>query len=133
MLGRTLVSVVLPCLDEEEAIGICIAKIQQTFAKANIDGEIIVCDNGSTDNSVAIAKRMGVRVVYQPLRGYGNAYLKGFASAKGFYLIMGDADDTYDFGLIPEFVDKLVNQGYDFVTGSRYIEHGNQSIPFLHR
>ena len=126
-------SVVLPCLDEEEAIGVCIEKIQRTFARANIDGEIIVCDNGSTDNSVAIAKRMGVRVVYQPLRGYGNAYLKGFATARGFYLIMGDADDTYDFGLIPEFLDKLMNQGYDFVTGSRYIENGHQSIPFLHR
>src|SRR5262245_64788945 len=111
MSERPLVSVVLPCLNEEEAISNCIEKIQRTFARANIDGEIIVCDNGSTDNSVAIAKRMGVRVVHQPLRGYGNAYLKGFATAGGFYLIMGDADDTYDFGLIPEFLDKLKNQG----------------------
>lgn len=133
MSQRPLVSVVLPCLNEEEAIGICIKKIQRTFASANIDGEIIVCDNGSTDNSVAIAKTLKVRVVHQPIRGYGNAYLKGFADARGLYLIMGDADDTYDFGLIPEFLNKLLNQGYDFVTGSRYIQNGHQLIPFLHR
>jgi glycosyltransferase involved in cell wall biosynthesis len=133
MSERPLVSVVLPCLNEEEALGVCIEKIQKSFAKADIDGEIIVRDNGSTDNSVAIAKSMGVRVVYQPVRGYGNAYLKGFASARGSYVIMGDADDTYDFGQIPEFLDRLVNQGYDFVTGSRYLENGHRPIPFLHR
>lgn len=133
MSEKPLISVVMPCLNEEEAIGVCIEKIQQTFARANIDGEIIVCDNGSTDTSVAIAKRMGVRVVHQPLRGYGNAYLKGFASARGSYLIMGDADDTYDFTLIPEFLDRLINGLYDFVTGSRYLAGGDQSIPFLHR
>ena len=92
-----LVSVVMPCLNEEEAIGACIEKIQRTFAAAGIAGEIVVCDNGSTDASVAIAERMGARVVHQPHRGYGNAYLKGFASARGRYLVMGDADDTYDF------------------------------------
>src|SRR5215207_147371 len=74
-----LVSVVMPCLNEEEAIGACIERIQQTFERAGIDGEIVVCDNGSTDNSVAIAERMGVRVVHEPKRGYGNAYLTGFA------------------------------------------------------
>lgn len=133
MSEAPLVSVVLPCLNEEEAIGVCIEKIQRALRRANLDGEIIVCDNGSTDNSVAIAQTMDVRVVHQPVRGYGNAYLKGFASAKGSYLIMGDADDTYDFSLIPEFLDRLVNQGYDFVTGSRYLKNGHRSIPFLHR
>ena len=73
----------MPCLNEEEAIEICIEKIQRTFATAGIDGEIVVCDNGSTDDTVAIAERMGARVVHQPMRGYGNAYIKGFASAKG--------------------------------------------------
>ena len=92
--NRPLVSVVMPCLNEEEAIGICIEKIRRTFATAGIDGEIVVCDNGSTDDTVAIAERMGARVVHQPMRGYGNAYIKGFASARGKYLIMGDADDT---------------------------------------
>ena len=133
MSEKPLVSVVMPCLNEEEAIGVCIEKIQKTFAKANIDGEIIVCDNGSTDNSVAIAKSKGACVIHQPLGGYGNAYLKGFASAKGLYLIMGDADDTYDFNLVPEFLNKLINEGYDFVAGSRYLEGGDKSIPFLHR
>jgi glycosyltransferase involved in cell wall biosynthesis len=133
MSEKPLVSVVMPCLNEEEAIGACIEKIQNTFARANIDGEIIVCDNGSTDNSVAIAESMGARVVHQSLRGYGNAYLKGFASARGSYLIMGDADDTYDFNLIPEFLDKLMDERYDFVTGSRYIKERDKSMPFTHR
>jgi Glycosyl transferase family 2 len=128
-----LVSVVMPCLNEEEAIGICIEKIQRTFAAAGIDGEIVVCDNGSTDDTVAIAQRMGARVVHQPMRGYGNAYIKGFANAKGQYLIMGDADDTYDFTLIPKFLEYLGDRGYDFVTGSRYLQGGNQKIPLLHR
>jgi glycosyltransferase involved in cell wall biosynthesis len=127
-----LVSVVMPCLNEEAALGACIQKIQATFAQAQLHGEIIVCDNGSTDRSVAIAEGMGVRVVHQPERGYGNAYLKGFASAKGTYLVMGDADDTYDFTLIPVFLEKL-REGYDFVTGSRYLKGGQTSIPFLHR
>lgn len=128
-----LVSVVLPCLNEEEAIGSCIEKIQGTFARASIAGEIVVCDNGSTDRSVPIAEGMGARVVHQPLRGYGNAYLKGFASARGQYLIMGDADDTYDFTLIPQFLDLLTGQGYDFVTGSRYLNGGHRHIAPLHR
>jgi glycosyltransferase involved in cell wall biosynthesis len=133
MTDKPLVSIVMPCLNEEEAIGACIQKIQKTFASANIDGEIVVCDNGSTDRSVTIARKMGARIAHQPLRGYGNAYLKGFANAKGSYLIMGDADDTYDFTMIPQFLQKLVNEGYDFVTGSRYLERGNETIPFLHR
>ena len=132
-MSEPLVSVVLPCLNEEAAIGVCIQKIQATFAKAQIDGEIVVCDNGSTDQSVPIAERLGARVVHQPSRGYGNAYLKGFASARGQYLIMGDADDTYDFTLIPSLLDLLTTQGYDFVTGSRYLNGGHRNITPLHR
>ena len=127
------VSVVMPCLNEEEAIGSCIRKIQKTFAAANIEGEIVVCDNGSTDKSVAIAEDLGARVVHQPIRGYGNAYLKGFSCARGTYLIMGDADDTYDFTLIPKILQFLINQGYDFVTGSRYLDRGDKHITGLHR
>jgi glycosyltransferase involved in cell wall biosynthesis len=131
--GGPLVSVVMPCLNEEAAIGPCIEKIQRTFAAAAIDGEIVVCDNGSTDDSVAIAERMGARVVHQPVRGYGNAYLKGFASARGRYLVMGDADDTYDFTMIPQFVRALDVERYEFVTGSRYLEGGDANITVLHR
>ena len=131
--GEPLVSVVMPCLNEEAAIGPCIQKIQRTFAAASIDGEIVVCDNGSTDASVSIAEGMGARVVHQPQRGYGNAYLKGFASARGRYLVMGDADDTYDFEMIPEFVAALDRQGHQFVTGSRYLGGGDAHITALHR
>ena len=133
MEDTPLLSVVIPCLNEEEGIGATIQKVQRTFANANIDGEIVVCDNGSTDNSVAIAQDLNVRVVFEKKRGYGQAYLKGFENAKGTYLIMGDADDTYDFTLIPEFLNKLKNDGYDFVTGSRYLKSGNRSIPFWNR
>jgi len=128
-----LVSVVMPCLNEEEGIGVCIDKIDSAFQKADIDGEIVVCDNGSTDNSVNIAKNKGATIVHEEAKGYGNAYLKGFANARGKYLIMADADDTYDFGLIPKFLDKL-KEGYDFVTGSRYLfPEGNKQIVFSHR
>jgi glycosyltransferase involved in cell wall biosynthesis len=133
MNQEPLVSVVMPCLNEEEAIGPCIEKIQATFARAGIDGEIVVCDNGSTDASVSIAERMGARVVHQPVRGYGNAYLKGFASARGRYLIMGDADDTYDFTMIPQFLSPLTDGQCDFVTGSRYLNGGDAHITALHR
>ncbi len=133
MTDFPLVSVVMPCLNEEAAIGACIEKIQRTFAAAGISGEIVVCDNGSTDTSVAIAERIGARVVHQPRRGYGNAYRKGFAAARGQYLIMGDADDTYDFSLIPQFLHALTLEGYDFVTGSRYLKGGDKHVTGLHR
>ena len=127
------VSVVMPCLNEEAAIGACIEKIRRTFDQAGLDGEIVVCDNGSTDRSVAIAEAMGARVVHQPERGYGNAYLKGFDSARGRYLVMGDADDTYDFTLIPEFLKALREGDNAFVTGSRYLGGGDGNITGLHR
>lgn len=126
-----LVSVVMPVLNEEEALGECIDQIRATLDEAGIDGEIVVCDNGSTDRSVEIAEARGVRVVHQPVRGYGNAYLMGFSHAQGAYLVMGDADATYDFRLIPKILEKL-KEGYDFVTGSRYLTHGYQG-PLLHR
>jgi glycosyltransferase involved in cell wall biosynthesis len=130
--AEPLVSVVMPCLNEEEAIGACIEKIQRTLREAGIDGEIVVCDNGSTDASAAIAERMGAHVVHQPARGYGNAYLKGFSVARGRYLVMGDADDTYDFGMIPDLLARL-RDGHDFVTGSRYLNGGHANITVLHR
>lgn len=129
--GSPLVSVVLPVLNEEEGLGECIDQIRSTLDEAGIDGEIVVCDNGSTDRSVEIAEARGVQVVHQPVRGYGNAYLMGFAHAHGSYLVMGDADATYDFRLIPKILEKL-REGYDFVTGSRYLTHGYQG-PLLHR
>ncbi len=130
---KPTVSVVMPCLNEEEALPSCLEKIEKVFARAGINGEIVVADNGSTDRSVEIAQSMGARVVHQPVRGYGSAYHKGFAEARGDFLVMGDADDTYDFNLIPDFLEKLQKEGYDFVTGSRYLKGGDEHITLLHR
>lgn len=127
------VSVVMPCLNEEEALPVCIAKIKAMFERESIDGEIVVADNGSTDRSVEIAESLGVVLCHQPLRGYGNAYMKGFATARGTYIVMVDADDTYDFNQIPDLLRKLRDEDYDFVTGSRYLGDGGGNITFLHR
>ena len=117
--GTPTVSVVMPCLNEEEAIGPCIEKIEATFSAAGIDGEIVVCDNGSTDASVAIAERMGARVVHQPLRGYGNAYLKGFDSARGRYLGGGDAHLT---ALHRYFGNPALTRILNSLFGTRYTD-----------
>jgi len=119
MENNLFLSVVLPCLNEEETVGLCINKIKEVFAKEKIDGEIIVVDNGSTDNSRQVCESQGVRVISEPLRGYGAAYLRGFKEAKGKYIVMADSDNTYDFYDIPKFIECL-NKGYDFVMGSRF-------------
>lgn len=113
------VSVVLPCLNEEKTIGICIEKIKTAFQKYNLDGEIIVVDNGSTDKSAEIAKRAGVIVISEPKRGYGNACHRGIIEAKGNFIVMADADDTYDFLEIDKFIEPL-EEGYDLVIGNRF-------------
>jgi glycosyltransferase involved in cell wall biosynthesis len=114
-----LVSVVMPCLNEAEGVGTCVAKARRALADMGVSGEIIVVDNGSTDGSAEIAARAGARVIAEPRRGYGSAYLRGFAEARGRYLIMGDADDTYDFGTIADFVAPLEKDGFDMVMGTR--------------
>lgn len=112
------VSVVMPCLNEEETLGTCIKKALRTFRKYRINGEIIVADNGSSDNSIKIAKTLGARVVHQPEKGYGSALMKGFEEAKGEFLLMGDADDSYNFLDIKKFLEPLKN-GADMVMGTR--------------
>ncbi|MCX6021636.1 MAG: glycosyltransferase family 2 protein, partial [Chloroflexi bacterium] len=127
------VSVVLPCLNEELTIGACVRKAMSAFAAHGVSGEVVVCDNGSTDASVAIAEGLGARVVHQPLRGYGNAYLMGIAEARGTYIIIADSDDTYDLTELPVFLDPL-RQGYDMVMGNRFtgrILPG--AMPWLHQ
>ena len=109
----------MPCLNEEASIGACVRKSLDVLRRAGIDGEVVVADNGSADRSVTIAESVGARVVHQPLRGYGNAYLKGFAEARGRYLVMVDSDDSYDFEDVPRFV-ALLRSGYDFVNGNRF-------------
>jgi glycosyltransferase involved in cell wall biosynthesis len=113
------VSVVMPCLNEEEAIELCIGKIKEVFAKEKINGEIIVSDNGSVDHSREIAEREGAIVVLEPQKGYGAAYLAGLKEAKGKYIVIADSDNTYDLYGIPEFISRL-KAGNDFVIGSRF-------------
>ena len=113
------VSVVLPCLNEEDSIGVCINKIKDVFARESINGEIIVADNGSIDRSKEIAESCHAKVVSEIRRGYGAAYLCGLREASGEYIIIADSDNTYDFYDIPKFIACL-RDGYDFVIGSRF-------------
>ena len=126
-------TILMPCLNEEETIGICINKAKK-FLKANkVKGEILIADNGSTDNSITIAKKLGARVINVSEKGYGSALIDGCNNAYGKYVIMGDSDDSYDFLHLEQFLDKL-REGYDLVMGNRFaggIEKG--AMPFSHR
>ncbi len=127
------VSIILPCLNEEQTIGICIAKAMTFLKENNISGEIIVADNGSMDRSSEIANSKGAKVYHIEERGYGNALRGGFAKAKGNYIIMADADDSYDLLHLMPFIDKL-REGYDLVMGNRFkggIKKG--AMPWHHK
>lgn len=128
-----LVSAILPCLNEERTLGLCIAKALDAFARRGIHGEVVVGDNGSADRSVAIAEALGARVVHQPIKGYGAAICAAASAARGKYLIMADADDSYDWSQLDDFIDAL-EDGADLVMGNRFaggIEPG--AMPPLHR
>jgi glycosyltransferase involved in cell wall biosynthesis len=112
------VSVVIPCLNESRTIGDCITTVMNTFARHGINGEIVVVDNGSTDDSAAVARRMGARVVDEPQPGYGSALQRGFAAAQGDVIVMGDSDGSYDFSQLLLLTAPL-SAGADFVIGSR--------------
>ena len=126
-------TILMPCLNEAETIAICIEKASN-FLKANgIDGEVLISDNGSTDDSVRIAKSLGARVIHAPVKGYGGALIAGCQAAYGKYVIMGDADDSYDFEHLMPFVEKL-RAGFDLVMGNRFkggIAEG--AMPWSHR
>lgn len=109
----------MPCLNEQETIGTCIQKANSALKSLGIQGEIVIADNGSADDSVAIAERLGARIVHQPQRGYGAAYLAGLGTAQGKYIVIGDSDDTYDFTDLERFLAPLEN-GYDLVIGNRF-------------
>jgi len=134
--GGIEVSVVMPCLNEHETVGICVQKSLDAFRVTGIAGEVIVADNGSTDGSRHIAESLGARVVAVPERGYGNALRAGIESARGQLVIMGDADDSYDFRDVARFVAEL-RQGYDLVQGCRLPSGGGTvrpgAMPWLHR
>ncbi len=130
--GDLVVSVVIPCLNEAETIQACVVKARKAMDYAGIEGEVVVSDNGSDDGSAELAVKAGARVIHEPRRGYGSAYLAGFAAALGRYVVMADADLTYDFEEIPNFVDSL-EDGADFVIGNRMDNIHPGAMPWLHR
>lgn len=126
-------TILMPCLNEEQTIGKCIKKADEFIKKNNIDAEILIADNGSTDNSVKIAEELGARVITVQDKGYGNVLRAGTKEAKGTFVIMGDCDDSYNFLEIADFLERL-KQGYDLVIGNRYkgkMEKG--SMKFTHK
>jgi glycosyltransferase involved in cell wall biosynthesis len=126
-------TILMPCLNEEETLADCIDKARGFLAGADIDGEVLVADNGSTDESIRIAEHHNARVVQVPTKGYGAALMHGIRAARGTYVIMGDSDGSYDFSRLEPYVDRL-RAGYDLVMGNRFlggIERG--AMPFLHR
>ncbi|MBW0003943.1 MAG: glycosyltransferase family 2 protein [Hyphomicrobiales bacterium] len=126
-------TILMPCLNEAEALGTCIEKALAYLAKSGVQGEILVADNGSTDGSQEIARKLGARVVPVGEKGYGAALIGGIMAARGQFVIMGDADDSYDFSQLDDFLAKL-RQGYSLVVGNRFkggIAPG--AMPILHR
>jgi glycosyltransferase involved in cell wall biosynthesis len=126
------VSVVIPCLNEAENIETCVRAAQDALDSNGIAGEVVVADNASEDGSADLALAAGARVVHEPRRGYGSAYLAGFAAARGDYIVMGDADLTYDFNEIPRFLREL-EDGADMVIGDRMQNIHPGAMPWLHQ
>jgi glycosyltransferase involved in cell wall biosynthesis len=127
-----VVSVVIPCLNEEENIERCVTLALEVMEQAGIAGEVVVADNASDDRSAELAAAAGARVVHEPRRGYGSAYLAGFGAARGRYIVMADADLTYDFAEIPRFVEQL-DEGAELVMGDRMDNIHPGAMPWLHR
>ncbi|MDH3597073.1 MAG: glycosyltransferase family 2 protein [Rhodospirillales bacterium] len=126
-------TVLMPCLDEAETIGLCIEKAMAYIASRNIVGEVLIADNGSTDGSQDIARKLGARVVPVPEKGYGSALMGGIATARGRFVIMGDADDSYDFSALDAYLEKL-RDGQDLVMGNRFMGGiAPGAMPPLHR
>lgn len=126
-------TILMPCLNEAETLETCIIKAKKFLKEHNIDGEVLIADNGSDDGSIQIAERLGARVVNASEKGYGSALIVGTKAAYGKYVIMGDADDSYNFLNLMPFVKKL-REGYDLVMGNRFkggIEKG--AMPWSHR
>jgi Glycosyl transferase family 2 len=127
-----LVSVVIPCLNESETIVECVTRARRALDESDLRGEVVVADNGSDDGSPELARAAGARVVHEPRRGYGSAYLAGFGVARGEYVVMADADLTYDFADIPRFVEQL-EAGGQLVMGDRMDNIHPGAMPWLHR
>lgn len=133
MAAGIRVSAVMPCLNEEATLALCIGKAKACFERLGVSGDVVVADNGSSDRSTEIARSLGARVVHQPLRGYGAALKAGIAAAEGDIVVMGDADDSYDWSDLGPFIAKI-EEGFDLVIGNRFkggIMPG--AMPFHHR
>lgn len=131
--AQPFISIVMPCLNEETTVGVCVAKAHNWLARSGYQGEILVVDNGSTDRSVELATAAGARVIHERRRGYGQAYLRGFEEARGDYIVMGDSDDTYDFSDLSRLIAPL-RRGADMVLGNRFaggIQAG--AMPWAHQ
>ena len=131
--NRIELSILMPCLNEADTLATCIKKAQKALEDLNVNGEVVVADNGSTDGSPEIAASLGARVIHVAEKGYGNALLAGIKAARGKYIIMGDADDSYDFTNLGPFLEKL-RAGYDLVMGNRFKGGiAPDAMPALHR
>lgn len=127
------ISVVMPCLNEEESVAQCVREAFEGIAALGLRGEVVVVDNGSTDRSAELAAAAGARVVREPRPGYGSALLRGFAEARGRYLVMGDCDGTYDFKALAPFIEPLEN-GCEMVVGNRLTDMlAPGAMPWAHR
>jgi glycosyltransferase involved in cell wall biosynthesis len=127
-----IVSVVIPCLNEAENIESCVTAALEAIVRMGVRGEVVVADNNSEDDSASLAERAGARVVVEQRRGYGSAYLAGFAASRGRYIVMADADLTYDFDEIPRFVAAL-EEGAEMVIGDRMDNIQPGAMPWLHQ
>jgi glycosyltransferase involved in cell wall biosynthesis len=127
-----IVSVVIPCLNESENIVSCVTAALEAIVRMGVHGEVVVADNNSEDDSARLAEGAGARVVVEPRRGYGSAYLAGFAASRGRYIVMADADLTYDFDEIPRFVTAL-EEGAEMVIGDRMDNIQPGAMPWLHQ
>lgn len=126
-------TILIPCLNEEETIGIVVKKARNFLKKNRINGEVLVVDNNSTDASFSIARHNGARVIQEVTKGYGSALICGNKNANGKFIIMGDADDSYDFSSIMPFLEQLRN-GDDLVVGNRFLNKMEKgAMPFTHR
>jgi glycosyltransferase involved in cell wall biosynthesis len=126
-------TVLMPCLDEVETVARCVAKARSYLERSGTQGEVLIVDNGSSDGSVQAAEQAGARVVHERRRGYGNALRSGIAQARGRYVVMGDADDSYDFSALDPFLERL-RAGADLVIGNRFLGGiAERAMPPLHR
>ncbi|MCD6340022.1 MAG: glycosyltransferase family 2 protein, partial [Verrucomicrobia bacterium] len=129
-------TVLIPCLNEAETVGLCVRKARESLERLGVSGEVLVADNGSEDDSARLAAAAGARVIHVPERGYGSALLAGIEAARSRFILMADADDSYDLENIEPFLAKL-REGFDLVQGCRLPAGGGRvergAMPFLHR